>query len=231
MTAFNRFAAALGLALFSSQAPAVDFSLVSGSVTPAYGNAYTATVDGLTLTASAWSTTGRHSAFETAELDIQAGLGLGACNRGESVECATSNTAHALDNKGADDLILFSFSRGVSLKTLSMLQLGGDSDLSLWAGNGAIDLTGMTPGTLGTASLYSNTGSANTLRNVSLATFSGTYDWLAVAARIGQQNDFAMLQSLTVEAVTRPVPEAETWSMLLAGLGLIGFAVQRRTRT
>jgi len=29
--------------------------------------------------------------------------------------------------------------------------------------------------------------------------------------------------------VTTPVPEAETYAMMLAGLGLIGFVVRRRT--
>ena len=230
MIAFNRFAAILGLALVSAQAQAVEFSLVSGAVSPeAYGNTYTATVDGLTLTASAWSSTGRRSAFETAELEIYPGFGMGVCNRDEGINCAGANYSHALDNKGADDLILFSFSGAVSLKSLTMLQFGGDSDLSLWAGTGAIDLNGMTPTALGTANLYSNTSSTNTVKGVSLGAFTGTYDWLAVAARVGQNNDFAKLQSLTITPVAQPVPEAETWVMLLAGVGLIGFAVRRRT--
>lgn len=231
MTAFNRFTAILGFVLVSSQVQAVEFSLTSGAVAPdAYGNTYSATVNGLTLTASAWSGTGRRNAFETAELEIYPGFGLGVCNRDEGINCTTNNNAHALGNKSADDLILFRFSSAVSLKTLSMLQFGGDSDLSLWAGTGAIGLNGMTPSALGTASLYSNTSSANTIKSVSLNTFTGTYDWLAVAARIGEKNDFAKLQSLTIEPVTQPVPEAETWTMLLAGLGLVGFAVRRRTR-
>jgi hypothetical protein len=35
----------------------------------------------------------------------------------------------------------------------------------------------------------------------------------------------------SVAAVTVPVPEPETWAMLLAGLGLVGFAVRRRAST
>lgn len=234
MTAFNRFSAVLGFALFASQVQAVDFSLVSGSVTPAaYGNTYTATVDGLTLTASAWSDTAQNKQlrqFESAALIIDPGFGMGVCNQVEKLNCMANN-ADALGNKIADELILFSFSSAVSLKTLSMVQFGTDSDLSLWAGTGSINLNGMTPDTLATASLYSNTSPANTTRSVSLAAFSGTYDWFAVAARIAQKDDFAKLQSLTVEPVAQPVPEAKTWTMLLAGMALVGFAVRRRART
>lgn len=35
----------------------------------------------------------------------------------------------------------------------------------------------------------------------------------------------------TVAAVTAPVPEPETWGMLLAGLGLIGLRLRQRMRT
>jgi hypothetical protein len=228
MNAFNRYAAILGLALASAQAQAVEFSLVSGAVTPeAYGNTYSATLDGLTLTASAWSATGRRGAFETAELQIRPGFGMGVCNRDEGIGCPDKNNSRTLDNKGAADLILFSFSGAVTLKSLAMLQFGGDSDLSVWAGTGAFSPANKTAGDLGTASLFGNASRVNDIRSVNLAV-AGTYDWLAVAARIGQKNDFAMLQSLTVEPVAQTVPEVETWVMLLAGLGLVGFAVRRR---
>lgn len=232
MNAFIRYAAILGLSL-SAQAQAIEFSFVSGAVAPeAYGNVYTATVDDLTLTASAWSNTSKRGAFETAELEIYSGFGLGVCNRDENINCADKNNSHALDNKGADDLILFTFSRAVSLKTLSMLQFGGDSDLSLWAGTGPLSLNGLAPSALGGATLINNTSSANTIRTVTLdGALSGSYDWLAVAARIGQANDFAKLRSLTVEPVAQPVPDAATWMTMLAGLGLVGFAVNRRSRT
>jgi hypothetical protein len=39
--------------------------------------------------------------------------------------------------------------------------------------------------------------------------------------------DFAALQDIGWQVT--PVPEADTWAMLLAGLGLVGFAARRRT--
>jgi hypothetical protein len=233
MRTFNRFAAMLGLAVFSAQAQAVEFSFLSGAVTPeAWGNTntYSATVDGLALTASAWSSTGKRDLLKTAELVILPGYGMGACNRDEGINCTDKGDSHALDNKGASDLILFSFSRAVSLGTLTLLQVGGDSDLSLWAGMGAIGPSGMPPSALGTATLIDHASSANAINIVALdSAFTGSYDWLAVAARLGHNNDFASLLALKVEPVSQPVPEAETWAMLLTGVGLIGFVVRRRS--
>lgn len=240
MNGLYKFTTIISLALLSTQVhatqtpPAPDqdtaFSFLSSPVTPdAFGNSYTATLNDLTFTATAWSTTGSDGTLQTAELEIYSGYGMGVCNRSEGVNCSDSGNMHALDNKGADDLILFIFSRSVTLDSLTLLQFGDDSDLSLWAGTGAINLNGMTPGALGTATLINNSNSANTVRNINLGSvMNGQYDWLAVAARIGQENDFAKLRSLSVTPVAQPVPEAATWVMMLAGLGLVGFSVRRR---
>lgn len=40
--------------------------------------------------------------------------------------------------------------------------------------------------------------------------------------------DFALTGLTLVDASTPPIPEPETYAMLLAGLGLVGFAVRRR---
>ena len=62
----------------------------------------------------------------------------------------------------------------------------------------------------------------------------GLYDWVAIAANataIDRFADYAKLQSLTVNPVAQPVPDAATWMTMLAGLGLVGFRVSRRTPT
>lgn len=232
MTPFNRFAALLGIALISAPAHAIDFSFASGAgLTQSFGNAYTATVDDLTVTASAWSNTQRvkkFDQFEQAALTLTPGSGLGVCSSKEKVNCTAKNFADALGNKQADELILFSFSSTVTLASLSMIQSGGDSDLSLWAGTGAFSPAGLTASGIGPATLYDNTSAVDTVKIVSLASFTGNYDWIAVAARISQNDDFAKLQSLTVNRVAQPVPETATWITMLAGLGLVGFRVSRR---
>lgn len=229
MNAFNRYAAILGFALASAQAQAVEFSFTSGAaVSPAaFGNTYIATTDGLTLAASAWSDTAwskkaRANLFESAALTVVPGFGMGVCNQDGKLNCTSKNNDDALGNKGADDLVLFSFSSKVSLQSLTMCQVGTDSDLSLWAGIGTFSPDGMKSSAIGTATLYQNTNTVAGIRIVDPSAFTGSYDWLAVAARIGHTDDFAKLQSLTVTPVVQPVPDAATWMTMLAGLGLVG---------
>lgn len=154
---------------------------------------------------------------------------MGVCNRDEGLNCSSTKNKHALDNNGPDDLILFAFSSAVQLDTLELLQFGGDSDLIVWAGTGTLDPDGLKPDNLGSAITINNTLGSNTTRIYDLNTlFGNAYTWLAVSALVGASNDYVKLQSLAVAPVSAPVPEAETWAMLLAGLGMIGFAVRRR---
>ena len=227
---FTLRSALLATVLLSTQAAATEFSFLSGNPAPeTFGNSYSQTLDGLTTTATAWSTTGHGNKYETAELEIYSGYGMGVCNRDEGVNCSSRGNMHALDNDGADDLIVFSFSSSVQLNNLTLLQFGGDSDLSLWAGTGSLNLAGLKPNSLGSEILAVNNSAIDNIKTVDLSAFVGTYDWLAVSARLTQKDDFAKLTALNVQAVTTPVPEADNWVLLLAGLGLVGFAVRRRT--
>jgi hypothetical protein len=221
---------AVATGLPATQDAGTEFSFTSGNPAPEiFGNSYSQTVNGLTTTATAWSTTGRGNRYESAELEIYNGFGMGVCNRNEGVNCSSFGNMHTLDNKSGVDLILFRFSQAVQLNSLNLLQFGGDSDLSLWAGTGSLNLAGLKSNSLGAETLALNSSAVNNIKAVDLSAFVGTYDWLAVSARLSNQNDFAKLTGLNVQAATVPVPEADTWAMLLAGLGLVGFAVRRRT--
>lgn len=228
MNTFIRYAAILGFTLASAQAQAVVFSF-TGDV----GKITDSSTD-LTITSSAWSNAAASGQFEAAALSFDTTDGMGVYNPTENDNVKSrgqGNTADALGNNKGGDLILFSFSSAVSLQSLTMYQVGRDSDLSLWAGTGAFSPSGLQASSrlLGTERLFSNTNSTEGIRTVGLSAIIGTYDWLAVAARIDHTDDLAKLKSLTVTPVAQPVPEVETWVMLLAGLGLIGFAVRRRT--
>lgn len=218
---FKQSVAILGFALASAHAQAVAFSFTASTGT------LTDSLSGLTVTASAWSDTTAGNPYETATLSFSTD-GLGVFHNGEN---ARSSNADALGNKSANELILFSFSSAVSLQSLATFQAGKDSDLNLWAGTGAFSPNGLMAGSMpGLTTLFDNAEKTGGARTVDLATFIGTYDWLAISARIGHSDDFIKLTSLTVTPVAQPVPDAATWMTMLAGLGLVGFAVNRRTR-
>ena len=229
---FTLRSALLATVLLSTQAAATEFSFLAGNPAPeAFGNSFSQTLNGLTATATAVSTLGKKDAdpYETAELEIYSGIGMGVCNRSEGLNCSNSGNMHALDNEGGIDLILFRFSSSVRLNSLTLLQLGGDSDLSLWAGTGSQSLADLKTSSLGRTTLADNTSRIDDIKTVNLSALTGTYDWLAISARLTHKDDFALLRTLNVQTVATPVPEADSWTMLLAGLGLVGFAVRRRT--
>lgn len=128
----------------------------------------------------------------------------------------------------AGNQILFSFSTPVSLKNLTVESSGGTS-LRM----SAVDTLGATVGPITqTTDSKKSTVSLN-LNNV----FSDYYNQFAVTNFIKATSGFDKLQSLKVmtnsniNPVAQPVPDAATWMTMLAGLGLVGFAVKRRTRT
>jgi hypothetical protein len=223
MNTFIRYAAILGFTLASAQAQAVEFSFTSaGTITDPLTD--------LTITSSAWSKTAAGSQFEAAKLSFDTD-GMGVYNPTENDKSkGQGNTTDALGNNKGVDLVLFSFSSAVSLQSLTMYQVGRDSDLSLWAGTGTFSPSGLQASSslLGAERQFGNTNSTEGIRTVDLSAIIGTYDWLAVAARIDHTDDLVKLKSLTVTPVAQSVPEVETWVMLLAGLGLVGFAVRRR---
>lgn len=233
MNAFNRFAAALGIALVSAQAHAVQPVTFGFTTAAASGSAYTATdtATGLTITASAWFSAPDTPSFAPAAL-TRATDGLGVCNSGET-GCLPGNTFGALGNNAGSDMILFSFNAPVTLKSLTIGQFAGvNSDFNMWAGTGTLAANTL-PTSLGAPTLFSIAASnqANNTVDVKLSkTFNMDYNWLAVSAQLGAFNDLAKLRALTVQInpQTQPVPDPATWMTMLAGLGLVGFAVRRR---
>ena len=76
------------------------------------------------------------------------------------------------------------------------------------------------------ANVYAQ-GAAGMLQSASLhTTLSNTYSYTSFSG-IGA-NGHASQQLLGVSMMAAPVPEASTWAMLAAGLGLVGFTARRR---
>ncbi|MHA6721398.1 PEPxxWA-CTERM sorting domain-containing protein [Sphingomonas sp. RS2018] len=177
------------------------------------------TVDGATVTASAWSTSSLTASPVAAY--------LGRYQNGLGVTNASTDGSHTIDNVGYYDFVMLTFSKAVRLTDIS--RYGYDVDGS--------------PNTISTDAWISYGSSAfntSTLwdgyinRGVNVgATLGGVSNnfgtvWLVGAARTATSRDDGFkLTSITVTTVPA-VPEPATWMMMILGFGAVGATLRRR---
>jgi len=192
-----------------------DFTGSGGEGT--IGNSRSFTVDGITITATAWSYNG--TSFQQARLG-QWSTGLGVC----SVVETCGNPVHQVDNQGQGEYVLFSFSSLVDPSTVRIDPYGTyDTDVSYWAGTvSSLNLTGTSYAGLaglGFGSRIDNDGpTQSSFRDVSIVSPAVTA-LLFGAKYQGGGNDYFKITSMTGST---PVPEPS--SLLLLGLGIGGLA-------
>ncbi len=143
------------------------------------------------------------------------GAGLGVYHK-------VNPTDNSDDNITGGEMLMLSFGQVVTLNTLGLRSEGHNT--TNWAANSGFEYS--TDGTSWTAALFPyNSG----LFALNLTSYDFYFRYLVVdEANPGViKADQFYVSSVTVT----PVPEPETYAMLVAGLGLMGFVARRRRQT
>jgi hypothetical protein len=243
-------------ALFAAPASATVWDTTGNSTTGPYGNTLNFSSDGISLTASGYSTatsTGTNGTLRTACLDDFSG-GLGVVNRYEDTTstvgsggCDVSAPNHSVDNTSGTDGVLMSFSQAVKLTDVSIgwtNGTGSDSDFSVLYFTGAgtpgmnyTSLDSAAGGMLAAGSGWTllknvNGGSTNASYSLGNTSISAKYWYIsAYSSSFGGLANGADNYDdyFKISSVTGyKVPEPVTLGLF--GLGLAGMGIVRRRR-
>ena len=201
---------------------------------------------GITVTASAWSIdktigvpfashgTASSLNLQKAKLVEYQGGGLGVTDKYEN----GSAPYHTVDNVGAYDFIMLSFSQPVQLLfgALTPFSVNGAADNDSWVSfsdvaPGSTSLTD--PKVFANMILHATEVQGNLNGNQGYVSYLNPgmntgYSWIVGADAFDgrAQNDGFKLAAFNVQL---PVPEPATWASMILGLGMIGAALRRRS--
>ena len=204
----------------------------SGGVQSGSGftNVRTYTSGGVTVTVTAWGLTGNSdTTFQNANLGQYSGLGLGVCDKIETLNCSSPN--HQVDNAIAYDFVLFQFSSAVTPLTVTIQPYGTwDRDVTYYTGNAAsgLNLNGVTLAGLsglGLTNVQNDDSSVSSnARTVNL--ISGGVNSILFGARVGGDNyaDYFKIAGLTGSVTAAPEPATSAFT----GAALMGLAALAR---
>lgn len=234
---FGGLLAGLLVAVSPAYADPVTWNLTGSGGEGSWGNVRTFLMGGVTVTATAWGYTygSSDNALQSAALG-QWSTGLGVCNRQEGLSCGSPS--HQVDNVGADDFVLFTFSTAVDITSLTIDPYGTwDRDVSYWvaatltnANLGGVNYAGLAGRGFGARQDLTSGASGNPL-NVS-PIVGGLVTALLFGGRVEAESssnsyqDRFKIAAITADVPRRSVPEPT--SLLLLGAGFFSLAASRK---
>lgn len=242
MVSIKTFIAGLMIASFSSltQAALISFNLTdpdsrTGIYNSTYAKQYNYLESGVNLAVTGWS-------YNGSKVVVQDWVGKWD---GLGVEKVDSPN-HAVDNESGDfDMLLLSFDQAVTLKSIDLGWISGDSDMSFMAFNGTTFNSSSLLGKKWEALIgngwqsagnyynvdYGNTGAVNLTNITSQYWLVGAYN-SALGGFTGPnknttgKTDYFKVKGVIVDKPVVKVPEPSTLVMMF--LGLLGLGLARR---
>jgi hypothetical protein len=236
---------ALGAALVAAapaSAATISFTGGNSSTDGTDGNVRIFSGGGVNLQATAWDYSG--NTLQKAYLGRYSN-GLGVTTVGEGN--GASNNSHTTDNYGQKDFILLVFDKAVNITSaiLTPYSVNGnaaaDNDATISyasanifaSGNPSVTAintnNGVFASLLGVDWTVSGTNSGNFSTALNSAGKFGNV-WLIGAAFANPDNKYDGFKLSSITFGVTSVPEPSTWAMMIAGFGMVGAGMRRRSR-
>lgn len=203
----------------------ISFSTDGNSSSNTWGNIRTYSGGNVSVKARAWSRTKDTGAWETAYLGNYGSAGLGVTDRSED----GGDPSHKVDNEGRLNYVVFAFDQPVVVDAVQLESVSGDSDINVWMGTMGTAYT--TPVAMSDAVLTglvgeTNTTSSTSSRDADINNGLVVGNFLVVAARTDQANDYFKIANLDKDcASTRVtfVKEVQTTNLVNGSTQSFGF--------